>query len=137
MIRASDRRHEPEEAHHDYWRPQDRDRKRSPSASLLGFVLGTHRALGGVRLGFPEAPPQKRQQLVRRSKPQLAARVDFFNPTLESAVQGLRLGRQLEDECPSHHTNRLRRLEGRVVKVPLKIRWSRASLPERVVVAAS
>jgi hypothetical protein len=62
---------------------------------------------------------QKRQQLVRGSKAELAPRIHLFDAAFELPCFRLCVWAELEDERPSHtHKNKLRTREPSDVKVP-------------------
>jgi hypothetical protein len=75
-----------------------------PCATVLVVLLRL--AIAGP--GAFEALAQKRQQLFRRSKPQLSSRIDLLDRALEMASPRLRLGPEPENERPSHRKVTLR-----------------------------
>jgi len=70
--------------------------------------------------GALAAPPEELEQLFRGMKAELLAGVDFLNPTVEPAVR-IAVRPELQNEGPSHHDVRLRRLARRARENPVEI----------------
>jgi hypothetical protein len=77
-------------------------------------IIGTF-AIATLR--FLEASAEKGEQLIRRSKAELAPRINLFNPPFELSSRWLRLRPKLEYECPTHHEITIREPARRAVKV--------------------